>query len=114
MANEITALEKSPDGTIAILFLYPIATPKVVGGQNVIPTPSAGLPPIAAAVLTAPEKAALDDGTSAFEVVSFQHQGIAGAVLLAKVRSLYASRLSAAATRYATQYQFAGSRFDAA
>lgn len=112
MAQEIVALEEN-GGEISALFLIPITTPKQVGGVNVIPTPSAGLPAIAAAVLTQGEKDALDAGTSLFEIRSFRRQGISGAALLAKVQAVYALAAAEANAAYNTRYALAGSRYDA-
>ena len=112
MANEIVALEEQ-NGEIGALFLIPITTPKQVGGVNVVPTPSAGLPAIAAAVLTQGEKDALDAGTSLFVTRSFLRQGIAGAALLAKVQADYALAAAAENAAYNARYALAGNRYNA-
>ena len=113
MANEITALERDGEG-LTLLFLFPVATPVLVAGQNVVPTPSVDLPPLAAAVLTVAEKAARDAGTTLFEVLSFRAGGgLGGPALLARVRQLYQSRAATVAAEYSRRYQFAGNRFNA-
>lgn len=108
MANEIVALENN-NGEQGVLFLFPVTNPKA----GIVPTPSASLPLIAAAVLSAGEKANLDAGTWAFEVNSFLRQGIAGGALLAKVQQFYASRLAVFNADYTQRYALAGNRYDA-
>jgi len=112
MANEIVALEQNGD-EINALFLFPIAVPKQVGGTNVVPTPSTTLPAIAAAVLTAPEKAELDAGTLAFGIASFKRSGIAAGALLARVQAVYAAALTEFTATYSTRYGLAGNRYSA-
>ena len=112
MANEIVALEQT-GAEIGVLFLFPVAAPHTIGGANVVPTPSAGLPAVAVAALAGAELAALDAGTLAFTVHTFSRQGIAGAPLLAKVQALYALRLAEFTADYAARYALAGNRYNA-
>jgi hypothetical protein len=115
-ANEITLLEcRVTDGVEAclVLSLYAIATPIQVGGSNVVPTPSSGLSASAAAILSAGEKTALDEGTAAFEVGRFQNsEGLTGAPLLTELRRIYASRKAAYLAKYAARYARLGDRYD--
>lgn len=114
MANEITVLERTGRRTLRALFLYPIPTPKQVGGQNVVPTPSAGLPDIAQAVLAQAEKDALDAGTAAWDAVTFHPAANqTNQERLAALRRIYASRQADFDADYQRRYQFAGLRFDA-
>lgn len=113
MANEITALEGTGDNDYRILLLYPIATPKQVMGSNVIPTPSANLPSLGQQILTASEKAALDEGTLAFEVISFHKQpGMTNTQLAARAREIYAAKLTAFQSDYTKRYEFSGVRIN--
>ena len=112
--NEITIIQRDERRSMSALFLYPISAPKAVGGSNVVVSPSADLPELVAGVLTAAEKAALDSGDMAFEVVSFQVEaGMTNAQRIARLRAIYASRKADFDTDYTRRYQFAGTRLDA-
>jgi len=131
VANEITVLSQSsevvgtnPDDTdrvvtrIGLLFLYPVASPIQVGGTNVVPTPSNGLPEIGGRVLDQSEKDALDAGTWAFEVVSYtvrpEDQSMTNAQHLARAQEIYASRLATWLAAYDERWGGrVGSRFNA-
>ncbi len=119
MANEILVLEGNGERDYALLFLYPIAAPAQVtppGGSatNVVPTPSSLLPSVAVPLLSTPEKAALDAGTAAFEVVNFTAaEGLSGAELIARAQDLYTRRAQAAAARYEARYRYIGTRLSA-
>lgn len=114
MANEIIVMEQAADGLFELCFLYPIPSPIQINGSNVVVTPSAELPPIASAVMSAGEKTALDNGTAAFEPETFRRDpALTGGALLTKVQALYAQRKSEFDTRYAQRYEFAGDRFNA-
>jgi hypothetical protein len=114
MANEIVVLEQTQDAVYTCVFKYPVTTPtKYTGGDgalhNVVPTPSAGLPPMAALVFTAAEKAACDAGTLVFETVTFSADtGLTALQLTARVKMLYASRLASATTNYQSRYVHIG------
>ena len=116
MANEITALECSGEDqkSISVVFRYDIPTPKQVGGSNVVLTPSAGLPDLAARVFTQAEKDALDAGTAAFEVKDFfDKTGLTGPQLVTRVKAAYATANAAFQAAYTARYRFAGTRVDA-
>lgn len=114
MANEIIVMDSDDQGLFLLCFLYPIAVPKQINGSNIVVSPSNSLPPIAAAVTSAGEKTTLDSGQGAFEVISFRRDpALFGASLLAKVQAIYALRKQEFDARYAAQYEFAGSRFNA-
>lgn len=115
MANEITALTGDGRGGYSMLLLFPITTPAQFGtpAQNVVPTPSAALPPHADAILDATEKAALDAGTLAFRVVAFEKQGITGAALVTRVRQLYAAEQAAFNAWYQETFRHLGTRINA-
>lgn len=111
MANEITVIEQA-GADLALVFLYPIATPLQVGGANVVPTPSVGLPALAAVVFQSAEKAALDAGTAAFEVVSLTPDpALSPAQLLARAKVIYAAALAAFTSAYQLRYRWSGQRF---
>lgn len=121
MANEITALEGDGSGKYSLLFLYAIETPRTYDNAagtptNPVPTPSADLPALAADILTSAEKAALDGGTSMFEVVSIERAGgLSGAALLSRAQEVYASKKADALARYnATYHTRLGQRFNEA
>lgn len=109
MANEIVALTRE-GGEQGALFLFTL-TPVVINGVTMVATPSAGLPPVAAAALTTQEKADLDAGTKAFEVHSFTWGGAGG--LLARVQDIYAKQAARFAADYAMRYDIAGNRYNA-
>lgn len=114
MANEIIVMEQDGQGTFLLCFLYTITTPKQIAGTNIVVTPSSQLPAIAAAVTSAGEKTALDNGTGAFEITSFRRDpALSGAELLAKVQAVYALRKAEFDARYSAQYEFAGNRYNA-
>lgn len=117
MANEIKGLDKR-DGAYRVLFLYPISTPQTyVDGSgatvNVVPTPA----PTEGEVrnlLSDGEAAALDNGTAAWEVVTFRPDPtLTPAELLAKVRALYAGHETAFQAQYTERYEFYGGEWDA-
>lgn len=116
MANEILALEGDGDRAYTLLFLFPIAAPVQVtppGGsaQNVVPTPSATLPPLAALLLSAAEKNALDAGTLAWQLTTFAPEaGLTGGPLVARVRELYAAQRTAYQAAYQARYRYIGQR----
>ncbi len=124
MANEITVLEQGANRSAQLFFIYPIASPAQVGGSNMVPTPATGqdnlgnsvsvLPDIAERVLTPPEKASLDAGTSVWEIVTFRPAvGLTGAQLITEARRVYAANKSAFDTRYLRRFGRAGQRFNA-
>ena len=117
MANEITKLGGGPLRA-DLLFIYNGLTPvqytdALSGTQTVIPTPSANLPPIADLVVTDAEKADLDSGVSAFEVV---HMPIPSSMtnpeLLTAARALYATKKQDFITTHAARFNRVGQRFD--
>lgn len=118
MANEITLLDarSSPtDGTfVNVCFRYDIAVPKQVGGATVVVTPSAALPTLAAQALAPAEKAALDTGTAAFEIVEFHYNTAeTGLQNLTRLRSVYATRKAIFDAAYTRRFQRAGTQFSA-
>lgn len=114
MADEITALEGDGVGNYQLLFIYPIITPQQINGQNVVPTPSANLPQLASLILSQSQKASLDQGTSAFEVITlYAGNNLTNPQLVARGQSIYASRAAHYATRYAAIYKYAGAQIDA-
>lgn len=114
MANEITVGERTARNAMTLLFTFPIAAPKQVAGENVVVSPSAGLPTNVAGVISQAEKDAMDAGTLAFETISFQYDPeMSGPELLARARQIYASRLQAFSARYTARFQHTGSRFNA-
>lgn len=114
MANEILVLEQTRDAVFTCVFKYAVPTPKQYTGgdaalHNVVPTPSAGLPPLAAALFTTAEKAALDLGTLVFEVVAFSADvGLTAPQLAARVKAFYASKFLDAQATYNQRYQYLG------
>ena len=117
MANEITALERDGNGNLSVLLFYPIpvALRAQVGGTNVVPTPSADLPDLAATVLDAAEKTQLDAGEAMFHVVRVgMDEGKTVAQTLADVRDKYASLEQKLKDAYVQRYEFVGQRFDKA
>lgn len=119
MANEITKLDGDGGINARLLFLYLGLTPityAIDGGQQtVVHTPSASLPEMAGPILTAAEKAALDAGTAAFEVVTMPIiDSLSGADLLTAARTLYARHKAAFIARATRKYSRAGQRFNEA
>lgn len=120
MANEIGVVRVNDDNTLTLVFLYPIATPIQVGGQNVVPTPATSggvsqLDPVVDRMLTTLEKTALDTGTLAYEMFQYNYDpGATPAQSLAKAQALYARRLTEFNTRYQMRYGGrVGQRFNA-
>lgn len=123
MAKEIMVLGKPDRVSYSFLFLYAIASPIALpgwdgtaetGGGNVVPSPSSTLPEEVAAEFTAAEKAALDAGTAAFEIVrGFKDEGLDDAALLAIVRARYVEAKAAWLSGYAVTYSHFGKRLSA-
>ena len=120
MANEITTLEGDGSFRFSLFLIFPIASPKQVKGANVVPTPATdidganALPSIADAVLTAAEKAALNDGTAAYRVIQFRKDAsLTNAQLTALARQRYAEELAEFNRWYAQTYLHAGTRLSA-
>ena len=118
MTQEIIVLEEVQN-RVQVVFLYPIATPATVAGQNIVPTPATDELGVSVLgwtldlVLTAQEKTDLDAGSLAFESLTFRRDGDSNAALLARVKARYAGRSAAFDSYYATRYAQAGQRFDA-
>jgi hypothetical protein len=117
MANEITKLDGDGGLNANLLFIYSLTpiTYNDAAAQpvTVIPTPSSGLPDMAGNILTAAEKAALDDGSSAFEIMTLDvPDAKTNAELLADARALYAEKKADFITRLNRAYNRAGQRFD--
>lgn len=123
MANEIVVLRIEPSGRrgldllAGVLFLYPLSPPiETSGGQQVVPTPAAGLPGEVGQLnlLTAEELADLDSGDLVFEETQVfltagqaqKLQSIAG-----KLRGVYRSSKFVETVR--ARYAFIGERIDA-
>ena len=117
MANEIIVVDEARN-RVNVVFLYPIATPATVAGQNVVPTPTLDaeggdtLGFTLGLVLTAQEKTDLDAGTLVFEGVSVRRDDDSNAALLARLQAKYANRSAGFDSKYATRYAQAGQRFD--
>ena len=116
MANEITKLDGDGGLNANLLFLYPLTPITYTGSAGtvtVIPTPSTDLPEIANNVLGVAEKAALDDGSSAFEVVKMTvPDALSNTQLLTNARALYAKRMADFIERHTRAYNRAGQRFN--
>ena len=118
MANEITVVGAN-GRDVQLLMLFPVAVPAVDSDdQAVVPTPSTGLPAVAAAKLDQTEKDALDDGSMVFKVYKMGcPAGMSAAALLAQAQANYAIAATAIAAEYGDRYQFlprVGQRFNAA
>ncbi len=120
MAKEITILEGDGSFRFNLFLTFPIASPKQVGGANVVPTPAtnadatSALPLIADQILDAAEKAALDGGTAAYRVIQFRKDAsLTNPQLLALVRQKYAKELADFNMWYSQTYRHAGQRFNA-
>lgn len=118
MADEITKLDGDGKLKANMLFIYRNITPptyKISGGgtQAVISTPSANLPAMAALILSAAEKAALDTGTDAFELVHIDVGDATSNIdVLAQARALYAKKKADFISELARKYKRAGQRFN--
>lgn len=111
MANEICVLESPEPNRYTVVYLFPITTPVQVGGTNIIPTPTSGLPPLGVQALTTIEKAGLDAGTLAFEIDTVTREaGQTPAQLQLEVQTRYAVALARFNGDYARQYQRSGLR----
>ena len=115
MPNEITVLEGSGGLKRDLLFLYAI-TPAEVNEVTQVPTPSSGLSDIANNILLAGEKAALDAGSAAFELVVMEVvDGKSNAELKAEAQAFYAKKKADYLIRHARKYDtFTGIRFNEA
>lgn len=125
MANEIRVIEGDGQPDTAspprydLLFLYTITGVKQAGppggsNVNVVPTPSAGVPAAAKALLTAGEITALDGGTLAWERVTFTRDtALSNPQLIAAVQTMYTSRKTDFQRRYDSRYFYANVRVDA-
>lgn len=126
MANEITVVGESKrdqSRLVRLLFLYPIESPHQVGAQNVVPTPSSGLPSVGGSTFVSQAEAdALDAGAMAFEVVTYavrpsdERDGkLTNAQHLARAREIYAAKKAEWLAGYDNTYGGRiGARFDAA
>lgn len=114
MANEITVLQGDGGERYSFVFGFPIASPKQIGGSNIVVTPSADLPAIAATVFAQADKDALDAGTAAFEVASMSRDpSLTLADFKAAVQGYYARRQAAFNAAYASKYEYAGLQINA-
>lgn len=123
MAKEIMCLGKPNLEDYMLLFFYQITTPIALpgwdgtteqGGANVVPTPSITLPEEIAGEFTAAEKAALDAGTWAFEIIeSFKDEGVDQPTLVSKAQEQYADRKAEWEAAYTVRYTRYGKRYDA-
>jgi hypothetical protein len=120
MADEIMVLdgirEAPPD--VPLLFIYPITTPlKDKDNANVVPTPSANLPALAAAAATQGEKDALDAGTHMFVTKNVKFiKSLTVEEMKARAKEVYAGHLAKALADYTKKYEwhvYVGTRFDA-
>ena len=126
MANEITAIEGS-GRNYTLLFIASIPSPIQVGGSNVVPTPAnengnpanpSTLGPIAEAIVTQPEKDALNAGTAIYgtQNLNVYADGVklTNQQLAARARAIYAAWKAQALADYAARYEFSGIRIDEA
>ncbi len=114
MADEILVLEGDRHERYQVLVLFPVATPAQAGGANVVPTPAAGLPAPVAALLTATERSALDNGTLAYRMVRISKDaGLSNAQLAARLQTVYAAQLADFNAEYATRYAHIDTRVSA-
>jgi hypothetical protein len=119
MADEILVLEGDGNGTrYELLMLFPISTPKQVGGQNVIPTPverdDANVALYPFTLLTQAERDALDAGTSYYVRRQFgKIPGLTNPQLVALAQAMYASIADEIETAYVNRYAHIGVRIDA-
>jgi hypothetical protein len=117
MANEIIIIEEIRDRA-QIVFLYPVASPIQVAGQNVVPSPTTNavgddaLGWTLGLALTAQEKLDLDAGDLVFERLSMRRLGDNNAAFLVRIQARYATRSAAFTAFYATRYAQAGARFN--
>lgn len=111
MANEITALDRSKNGNLSVLFLF--AIPSAIKVAGVVPTPSAGLPEEAGRIVTQPEKALLDSGDSVFRVVQIGlPNGESQSVTVQRLRDQYAAMSADLSATYRHRYKYTGTRLD--
>lgn len=114
MAGEIIVLDGNGRDEYNIALLFPIAAPEQVSGANVVPTPAPEAGSLLAQCLTTLEKDALNAGTLAYEIISFQKAAAATALeLTARVQEIYTQRRGTFNAWYANRYQFVGTRRDA-
>lgn len=121
MANEIQPGYGTPEGTIDLLFYYPIPSGQRIAardsagsttGSNVVATPSASAP--AWAELAAGEISDLDAGNSAFVVVQMtQAAGESDAAFLARIQARYANDGAAVLAAYQAKFRHLNKRFNA-
>lgn len=101
------------DREYTAVFLYPIATPKQINSANVVPNPSSSLSEDLKALLVPAEITALDNGTSAFDVISFTRaQQHSNAEITDHLKAKYDIMKTEKARWYQETYRFAGSRID--
>lgn len=109
MANEIRILDGDGNLEYRVLFLFPIATPILVGGSNVVPTPTSGLDPLALAILTTNEENALNAGTSAYQTVTFRKDpALTNPQLATRMKEIYAAQKAVFDAAYTARYQHVG------
>jgi hypothetical protein len=125
MANEITLLDRVADSPSSrndyhVLFLYTPTTPHVVGGTNVVPTPTTNaqgdpaLPALATQALSQQELTDLNGGDIVYEIVTYTYnESLTPAQNLAAIRAIYANREARFQAWYAKEYEYAGDRYDA-
>ena len=118
MANEITKL-KSNNLNAELLFIYrSITAPTYTDADSatitVVASPSSTLPAEAVGLLSVAEKAALDAGTDAFEVVEMEiSESLTNPQLLAAAQALYTVKQSAFQSHLTSTYHKFGFRLDA-
>ena len=118
MADEITKLDGDGGLKARLLFIYrglvqPTYPIDGGGTQTVIATPSSNLPVMAAEILSVAEKAALDAGTDAFEIVTLNiDDSKSNLDLLTEARVLYAKRKADFISELNRKYNRAGQRFN--
>lgn len=91
---------------IDLVFFFPISAPATdATAVAAIPTPSSGLPTVAAREVDVAVKTALDNGTMMFITKNFiAPEGMSQANMLARARQIYAAEKAAAETKYAETY----------
>ena len=129
MAQEMLVLNGTKDGTaevFSVMFRFVIATPIVVNGTNVVPTPTTQLGDDQVTLIpTLPKEAldhdlipqatkdAFDAGTQAWEVVSItRNEGDTIQEVLDRLQATYASRKSDFDTTYQLRWNRTGTTID--
>jgi len=116
MADEIIVLSNGSSNRYRVVFYYaiPSGVRLTVGdtGVNVVPTPSSGLDPIAAAVMDAAKITALDAGEALFVNETMNFTGMNGAQMIAAAKARRTAMTSGLLDKYASKYKHVGLEID--